>query len=271
VIPLGGERFPTNPADLADALRTTLRSLFTLPEEQSVVLVEGDGYPAADRLRIDLSGATIAPSDRPPDPEGMQPAQPGPSLRRLEIVAHPLRYREAALDLDLTAADVQCRFDRDGAGRPWLALAAARDGRVEVKASRQDVVTLVETAVRELARSKGVDVERIEFQLTSAGPRSLRLDAKVFVKKKVLIQNVRGAVRLSGRLDIDDRLVAKLSELSCAGEGVIVSLAVGLFRDRVQALEGKEFPLTAFALGSIQLRDVQLNVGDELRVTAVFG
>ena len=76
---------------------------------------------------------------------------------------------------------------------------------------------------------------------------------------------------MSGRLDIDDRLVAKLSELDCAGEGMIVSLVVGMFRDRVRALEGKEFPLTAFALGAIHLRDVQLHVGDELRVTAAFG
>src|SRR5439155_14869323 len=132
-------------------------------------------------------------------------------VRRFEIAAHPVRYQGAALDLDLTAADVQCRFDRDRAGRPWLMLAAARDGRVEAKALRRDLDALVQTAVRELAREKGVEVERTEFRLTSAGPRSLRVDAKAFVKKKVLIQTVRGAVSLSGRLDIDDRLVARLS------------------------------------------------------------
>jgi hypothetical protein len=270
MIPLGNETIPTTAAELADALRATLRPFVALPDERTAVLVEGD-FPTADRLRIDLSGATVTPSGQPPEPDGLEPVQPGPSFRRLEVVAHPVRYQGAALDLELTAADVLCRFDCDRSGRPWLTLAAAREGHVEAKARRQDVETLVQTTVRELAQQKGVDVERTEFQLTSAGPRSLRLDAKVFVKKKVLVQTIRGAVTLAGRLDIDDRLVAKLSGLTLNGEGVIVSLAVAMFRDRVQALEGQEFPLTAFALGAIRLRDVQLQIGDELRVTAAFG
>jgi hypothetical protein len=271
MIPLGGELIPAGAAELADALRAGLRQLFALPDERAAVAVEGDRYPAADRLRIDLSGATVAPRGRPPEPVGEEPSQPGPGFRRLEVVAHPLRYQAAALDLHLTAADARFQFDRDRTGRPWLTLTAARDGHFEAKALKSDIEELVQTGVRELARQKGVEVERIEFRLTSAGPRSLRLDAKVSVAKKVLVKTVRGAVSVSGRLDIDDALVAKLSELSCEGEGVVVSLIVALFRDRVMALEGKEYPLAALSLGAVRLRDVQLRVNDELRVTAAFG
>jgi hypothetical protein len=78
-------------------------------------------------------------------------------------------------------------------------------------------------------------------------------------------------VTFAGRVDVDDRLVARLSELDVAGEGMMVALAVNMVRGRVTALEGKEFPLTAFALGGVRLRDVQLQVGDELTVTAAFG
>jgi hypothetical protein len=271
MIPLGGEQFPADAAGLAEALRATLRRLFTLPDEQSAVVVEGDGYPAADRLRIDLSGATVAPQGRPPEPVGGGPPEPGPSFRRLEVVGHPVRYQEVALDLDLAAADVQFQHDRDRDGRPLLALASAREGHVTAQASRRDIEAAVQAVVRELAQQQGVEVEQIDIQLTGAGPRSVRLDAKVNVKKKVVLKPVRGAVTFAGRLDIDDRLVAKLSGLSCAGEGLIVSLAVALIRGRVQALEGKEFPLTAVSLGAVKVQDVQLHVNDELRVTAAFG
>src|SRR5215470_9802084 len=168
MIPLGGDQFPTSPAELADALQASLRQLFALPDERAAVVVEGDNYPAAERLRIDLSGAVVAPRGRPPEPEGLQPAQPGPSFRRLEVVAHPLRVQAAALDLDLTAADARFAFGRDRAGRPWLVLTAARDGRFEARAAKRDIEALVQTAVRELAHQHGVEVEWTEFRLTDA-------------------------------------------------------------------------------------------------------
>ena len=55
-----------------------------------------------------------------------------------------------------------------------------------------------------------IEVEQIDFQLSGAGPRSVRLDARVNVKKKVVLKSVRGAVTFAGRLEIDERLVAKL-------------------------------------------------------------
>jgi hypothetical protein len=99
----------------------------------------------------------------------------------------------------------------------------------------------------------------------------VRLDAKGIVSTKALFKTIRGAVTFTGRIDIDDRMVAKLSGLDVAGEGMMLALAVNLVRGKVTALEGKEFPLAAFALGGVRLRDVRLQVGDELAVTAAFG
>jgi hypothetical protein len=91
------------------------------------------------------------------------------------------------------------------------------------------------------------------------------------VRTKALFKTISGAVTLTGQVDIDDRLVARLSNLNIAGEGMMVALAVNMVRGRVTALEGAEFPLMTLALGDVRLRDLQLSVGDELKMTAAFG
>jgi hypothetical protein len=265
MIPLGGNDFSTTPAELADSLRTALREVVRLPDERAAVSVD------ADRLRIDLSGGVVTVRGQPEDPAGVGQAQPGPSFQSLEVLAHPLNAEGAKLDFDLTAANVQFNYDRSRAGRPVLVLASASDGRVAARVSRAELEALVTAKAKEAAKQKGVDVERIDFNFTQLGPRSVRLEAKAAVATKALFKTVRGAVGFGGRVDVDDRLVARLSELNVAGEGMMIALAVNLIRGRITAFEGKEFPLTTFALGGVRLRDVQVQVGDQLAVTAAFG
>ena len=270
MIPLGGDDFPTSAAALAGALRAAFREVVHLPDDRAAVSVEGT-YPTADKLRIDLSGGTLAAHARPEPAEGTGRTQPGPSFRSLQMLAHPLHIEASKLHFDLAAAEVQFDFDRTKSGRPVLVLTAATDGRVVARMSRTDLETLVTAKARAAAKAHGVDVERIDFTLTPLGPRSVRLDAKGHVATKALFKTIRGAVTFTGRVDVDDRMVAKLSGLDVAGEGMMLALAVNLVRGRITALEGKEFPLTTFAMGGVRLRDVRLQVGDELAVTAAFG
>ncbi|HEX4590069.1 MAG TPA: hypothetical protein VH120_09085 [Gemmataceae bacterium] len=265
MIPLGGKDFPASPAELAHALRAALREAVRLPNERAAVSVD------ENCLRIDLGGGVLIVRGQPDDPAGVGQTQPGPSFQSLEVLAHPLNAEGAKLDFDLTAANVRFNYDRSRTGRPVLSLAAAGDGRVTARVSRAELEALVTAKAREAARQKGIDVEGIDFNLAQLGPRSVRLEGKAAVATKALFKTVRGAVVFGGRVDIDDRLVAKLSELNVAGEGMMIALAVNLIRGRITAFEGKEFPLTTFALGGVRLRDVQLQVGDELAVTAAFG
>src|SRR5947209_6257063 len=98
-----------------------------------------------------------------------------------------------------------------------------------LRSALRDVVRLPDERAA-AAKEKGVDVERIDLTLTQLGPRSVRLAAKAAVQTKALFKTIRGAVNFAGRLDIDDRLVATLSELAVAGEGTMIALAVNLFR-----------------------------------------
>lgn len=265
MIPLGGNDFPTTPAALADALRTALREFVRLRDERAAVAVD------TDRLRIDLSGGVATVVNQPPDTAGIGQTQPGPAFKSLEVQGHPVVVEGARIQFDLTATDVSFNFDRSRAGRPVLTLAAATDGRVVVRVSRADLEAVVIAKARAAAREKGVEIEQIDFDLKQLGPRSVRLAAKAGVQTKALFKTIRGAVTFAGRLDVDDRLVARLSELNIAGEGMMIALAVNMIRGRLTAFEGKQFPLTTFALGGVRLRDVQLQVGDELAVTAAFG
>jgi hypothetical protein len=265
MIPLGGKDFPATAADLADALRAALREVVRLPDEGAAVTVD------ADRLRIDLSGGVAAVPSQLADTAGVGQTQPGPSFKSLEVLADPVVVEGAKIHFDLTAAAVSFNFDRTRAGRPVMTLASAIDGRVTARVSRAELEALVTTKAKEAARQKGVDVERIDFNFTQLGPRSVRLEATAAVAAKAYFTTARGAVVFGGRVDIDNRLVAKLSELNLAGQGIIIAAAVAFYRSRITAFEGKEFPLTTFALGGIRLRDVQLQVGDEFAVTAAFG
>lgn len=265
MIPLGGTEFPTNLDDLAIALRVGLRELVRIPDEESAISA------APDRLNIDLTGATLLLDHLPQEFVGVGSAAPGPRFTEFEVVGHPLLYLSSKLDFEVKAADVQFQFDRTQSGRPVMALAAAQDGRVAARISREDFERLATAKAAEFAKANGITLDRIDFDIDQTGPRSLRFNVKAHVQTKALFKMIRGAVVLSGQLDIDDDLVARASRLNIAGEGTMISLAVNLYRGKVLALEGKEFPLTAWELGGVRLRDLELHVGDELAVTASFG
>jgi hypothetical protein len=265
MIPLGGNDFPTTPAELADALRIALREYVLLPDEQSAVTAD------TDRLRIDLTGGTTLTPSGPADTSGVGQTQPGPACRSFDVLAHPIRAEGTNIHFDLTATDVRFNFDRNRAGRPVLTLAGATDGRVVARVSQSELNALVTAKAQEAAQAKGVQIERIDWTLTPLGPRSVRLDAKAAVATKALFKTIRGAVAFAGRVVIDDRLVAKLSELNVAGEGMMIAMAVNMVRGKITAMEGREFPLATLALGGVKLRDVQLQVGDDLAVAAAFG
>ena len=87
----------------------------------------------------------------------------------------------------------------------------------------------------------------------------------------VEIGSPNATVTLSGDVDLDEQLTARLSNLRFSGDGMVANLAGGFIRPKLATLEGRTFPLMSFALGEITLRDVQLQAGETLRLSAQFG
>jgi hypothetical protein len=79
------------------------------------------------------------------------------------------------------------------------------------------------------------------------------------------------SLRITGQLDLDEELNARISGLDCTGDGAIASVACGVLKPHLQKLERREFPLMSLPMGEVRLRDVRIAVGDKLSITADFG
>lgn len=265
---LSGHDFPRSAQELESSLLESLRTLFTFPSGESrPVRVEGGNFPEVDRIRLDLSGATIDARRPPPKPVGVGQPRPGVRASNLEILGHPIRVREAGVHLDLSASDVLFDYDRDHEGRPLLLLVAAETGRVVVEISRGDLESLLLAEAKAAAAKQGVTVEKTALDLVPIDQRSLAIAARVTAKKLF----ARATVEVKGQLRVDDNLNAKLSALSCEGEGIVGGLAGNLIRPYLERFNNTELPLTAVSLGTVHLHDLRIEASASLKVQATFG
>jgi hypothetical protein len=231
----------------------------------TLVTTSGD-YPAYDLLRLDLSGGRVDTTHKPP--KGFREGgTDGPSVRRFEVTGHPVQIENAAVSLDLSATDVRFRYRRGDDERLMLAPAGCGDGEVVVEIKRADLEALIMTAAKRAAAAQGAQVTKLQLDLKLLGPRSLAVEALVSAKKMFLT----GSVRLSGRVDVDEGLNARVSGLDCVGEGVVGSVAAGALKPKLRQADGKTIALGSFAFEGMRPRDVRIESADPVRVVASFG
>ena len=266
MFPLGGKSFPTTSEQLAAAVSAGLSTVLTFPAGAAPVSLQGK-YPAMNAVKIDLSGARFDQDQLPPEPRGTGQAQTGPSAAALLVVAHPILIRSAPAHLDLTAADAKFNYDRDAAGKPVLVLAGARAGQLSLQIQQADLRALILSGARDAAAKQGVQIQDVNLALTQIDSRSIA--AEVRVKAKKLFLNATVAIR--GTLRIDDEMNANVSGLSCTGEGMLGDMASAIIRPKLDAINGKTFPLSAISLGSVKLHDLQLEIREAVKVSAKFG
>jgi hypothetical protein len=255
---------PRNARELAAALDAGLRRLLEIPSDP--VVVREKGYPDLDEIAVDLSGARMrANAPRPSFPAGE--GDPALTARHLMVTAHPLSFGNAAVDLDLEAIEVVLHQNRGADDNILLLLHRTEAGHIAISISQHNLETLVAEIAKGEAGKHGVVIEDVLLNLTSRGPRSLGADLRVQARKLF----VRATIRIAGRLEIDDRLVARISRVSCEGEGAIGALVCGILTPHLQKVQTHAIPLLALPLGEVRLRDIRLNTGDGIKVTAEFG
>ena len=187
------------------------------------------------------------------------------SIRSISTL--PRSLGPAAIDLALSATAVSLHQAQDADGNLLLLLHNAARGHIEISASPSDLEALIaEVATAEAARH-GVTIDSVQLILRSKNSRSLAAEVRLRAKKLFL----SASIRITGQLDLDEELNARISGLDCAGDGAIASVACGVLKPHLQKIEGREFPLMSLPLGEVRLRDVQLAVADKLSVTADFG
>ncbi|MDB5292689.1 MAG: hypothetical protein JWL69_3930 [Phycisphaerales bacterium] len=264
---LGGTSFPETREQLISAVTEGIRGLVTLPAGREAVKIEGGEYPSFGKVTIDLTGARADIDRLPPEPKGVGQIQPAVSATQLEIVGRPLYVREAAVDLSLSARDALFAYDRDAQGRPILVLMRANDGHVAVEIKKQDAEALLLGGARDAAKQQGVQIIEAQLSLTQLDERSVAAEVRTKAKKLF----VTAVVTIRGKLRVDDALIATVSDLTCAGQGMLGDLAAKFIGPKLAEVNGRSFPLAALSLGDVKLHDLRMLAGDPLRVTAAFG
>jgi hypothetical protein len=265
MFPLQTKSLPPNADALRAALEESLGQL--LMPTGPMVAVEEKDYPELAAIRVSLDGAHAGerPPPRPAAPVG--PVEPGLTVGHFEISGRPILVQGAKVELSCTARDMRLGLGRDKDGNVVLLLQDAAEGSVEIALALADLEALVLAGAKAEAAKQGVTVESVRIELRALSERAL--DVVVHVRAKKLF--LSAAVRIGGSVAIDEQLNARLSELECAGEGTLGTLACGFIAPRLERLNGRVFPLMALPLGEVKLRDVRIAAGRELRVTAQFG
>lgn len=267
MFPLAGKSYPASSEELGRAIEGALAEVFTLAKSGQAVKVSGDDFPALKKLTINLDGAQVNATEPPDKPLAKGKRTEGIQVSQFEFSGHPIRYENSKVDLEVTARGVQLDFAKDKNGHPLLVLVDAQEGQAQANVSKDDLRTLVTAIASAAAKEQGVKIQDLEIDLTSAGKRSVAADVRVTARKAI----VSGVVRLKGRADVDDDLNATISDLTCEGEGMVGKLSAEFLRGRLKAINGRKFPLMAFSLGDVTLRDVTVDVKRGLHVKARFG
>ena len=264
MFPLFSDRLPTNADDLAQMLEQSLRQL--VDTQDNIVAVVERAYPVLGELRINLDGARLrADAPRPSAVSGETTA--AFCVENFELSARGISVEEVPLDLRIHADNVQLYQGRDRDRKLVLVLHAADSGQIDVSAAKGDLEKLILAIARREADKQGVAIEDLKLSLTSAGQRAIEGIVQVRARKLFL----RGVIRVAGRLEIDEKLTAKLSGLTCTGDGVVGAMASNLLRPHLQRLDGRQLNLAALPLGEISLRDIEISAGEKLGINAQFG
>ena len=264
MFPLKTTTLPATAEDLAQALNDSLRSVFALAWDPAEV--RDLAYPQLAAIEVSLDGAKL-PGPPPAIPSLASQPERALTVGSFNAGGRGISIGPAALDFGLTATGVELFQAKDTAGQITLLLHNAAHGRVEASVSKSDLEALIAEVAKAEAGKHGVSIDSVQLSLRSQSPRSLAAEVRLRAKKLFL----SAALQITGQLDLDEELNARISGLDCSGEGAIASVACGVLKPHLEKLNGREFPLMSLPLGQVRLRDVRLAVGEKLSVTAEFG
>lgn len=264
MFPLNTRMFPGSAVELAGHLNDSLRALFGLTHD--AVALRDKAYPHLESLIVSLDGARL-PDRPPPMPAPTGAGQPALVIDSFSVRESPISIGPAAVDFQMQARGIQLHRADGRDGGIVLLLHDAADGRVDISVAVAELEALIGQVARAEAEKHGVKVDDVELTLRSRGQRSLTAEVRLRAKKLF----VSASLRITAQLDLDEALNAKISGLNCIGDGAIASVACGILKPHLQALDGREFSLMSLPLGQVRLRDVRIAVDVKLFVTAEFG
>lgn len=268
VFPFAAEDLPDNADDFAAAMSRGYRKAIKLPDDSSVVTAEGGVYPKVDSLKIDVCDAVIDPERKSRKPSDRKPTAPALDAAHFEMLGHRMSIERATVNMDLIATDARLLLAQDDKGKPLLVLGGAKNGRISMEVTLDDVERLLLVAARKGGRSYGLAVDRARLNMTvDETGHIINVDLKLSTRFGV----IPAGLRFRARLDIDDNLNGKVSELTVNGDDVLGPLMSGLIRPFLAKHNGEIRPLMNFPATDMRLRGIDIAADRSLRVKADFG
>lgn len=269
MIPIFCNTAPHDNDSLVEAVTNGLATVFRLESRHAVCLT--GTFPSFDAISIDLSGAEVDLASPPGNGLGTGRRQPAFTAKQFSIVGRPIKRIGATVDMELHGSDMRFDFDRNCEDQSVLVLVEA-SGTLRLDLTHDSLQTLLLEGLREVAAKQSIEVERTDVTLVQLDARSLEIQLRISATKRAGFLPVRGVLVVSGRLEVDDALVAKVSELSCHGEGIVGSLITPLVRPKLDDCNGKTFSLASLPLGDLALHDLELDTSsNRVNMEAIFG
>jgi hypothetical protein len=262
---LDTDKIPTTAQELTCAITASLRRSIRLPASASPVVLTGD-LPKLTALAVDVSNGQVDTTQPLPDPNVPGNTDAGPSAESFTIQGHPISIEGIALQFDLSARNVAFAYARNSDGDLIATLRDAADGHLSVQLEHEHLEEAILIVSRKFAASSGVTIQKVSATLTSIDSTTVDVLLNITAKKFVTAM-----VRISGRLSVNDRMIATATNLNADADGMVGTIAVNLIRPHLLKMNGRPLPLLAFSLGNVKLRGVDVKTGDGVRIAAEFG
>ncbi len=261
---LGGNSFPTSQDEFVQSLNEGLLVFGQVPGVRELSV---GTFPEIPRLEVDLTGGLAGKQTRPGARTGT--VRQGVRIQALTICANPLRLPESQIDFHFEARNVALDYDRSTAEeRPILVMTFAESGRITVSTSKLHFESLALALARKAAAKQDVIIEGIGITLSSRGSRDLAFKAVITARKMIFAVKIEA----TGRIHLDNQLMAHISGLDCSGEGMVNAGAAELLKPHLLKMNGKSFPLSALPLGNVCIHDVAVHThGEPICIEAEFG
>ncbi len=265
MLPLASSAFPASHEALSQSISLGFQQYGVTPRQ---LQIDGGLFPEVKIMRIDLSGSKVTRE------HGMAAAGgttiSGPErlhIDQVELNATPIEFEGMPLAFQLHATGAKFAPAGGAGSRAFLIPITAATGELLVSAQRTELEKLAHSLVAAAASKQGIEIKKTRLELHSTSARSLDFRAEVTAKMFIM----SATLTVSGKLEVDDQLNARVSGLSCRGDGMIASAANAFLKPHFQRIESQPFSLNAFSLGELQLRDISLQTGETVQLRGVFG
>lgn len=274
MIPLGPGEIPSSTQEMTSRISSALGQITGAgPQAGPTVTAELDSPSQISNLTINITQkeAAAARAEKPASLTRLGEVR----LENFQVVGDPALIHGAPVNVHVAAAHIPAVWSRDDRGNLWLvpqensgnSEGAGASGNLEIAAKASDLEAALRVVVAGLADANGAKLKDLRLRVESAGERALVLAVDVAASKFMMTAKVRALAELS----LDDNMNLHIRNVDLTGDGAAGAMVANLLADKIGQWRGRRIDLGQFVFAGAALRDVKLETGQQLRLSARFG